>query len=255
MNKKTRATAFAIVLFLLVAIEIVYIFSELYTENDINQNTEVTDAMKFKEEYESLNGTQNSSGVDVRNLTIDEDNPFIYATAEEIATKMESGETFIVYFGFKSCPWCRSILTSLIESAKENNVNKVYYVDVYSIRDKYELDENNKAVKTTEGTEGYYKLLELMDNVLDDYSPLTYTNSKGKEKTVEVDEKRIYAPNIVAVKEGKAVSLETGIIDSLTDAYMEIDDGMKCEMKELFKCLFESITTESETCEIGANIC
>lgn len=255
MNKKRKiAMAFVVVLFILVALEIVYIFSELYTESDIPEDPVVTDAMKFKAEYESLNGGKNNTGVDIRVLSIAEDNPFIYATADELVEKMNNKETFVVYFGFKSCPWCRSVLPSLIEASKENNVTKIYYVDVLEIRDRFELDENNKAVKTVEGTEGYYKLLEKMDNVLDVYEPLTY-KVKNKTKKVKINEKRIYAPNVVAVKNGEAVALESGLIEDLNDAYMEIDDGMDCQIKEKFKCLFETIENQDYVCSVEEQKC
>ena len=42
------------------------------------------DAIKFKEEYESLNGKTNSNGKEYRSISIDEDNPFVYITAEEL---------------------------------------------------------------------------------------------------------------------------------------------------------------------------
>ncbi len=255
MNKKRKvAIAFVVVLFILVALEIVYIFSELYTESDIPEDPVITDAIKFKTEYESLNGEKNSNGDDIRILSIADDNPFIYATENEIAEKMDNKESFIVYFGFKSCPWCRSVLNSLIESAKENNVTKIYYVDVLEIRDRYELDDEHKAVRTVEGTEGYYKLLEKMDKVLDDYEPLTY-KVKKKTKSVKIDEKRIYAPNVVAVKNGEAVYLESGLVEDLNDAYMEIDDGLNCQIKEKFKCLFETINNQDYVCSVDSQKC
>ena len=39
-----------------------------------------TDAIKFKEEYESLNGTTSSSGKTIRTININKDNPIIYKT-------------------------------------------------------------------------------------------------------------------------------------------------------------------------------
>ena len=55
MKKKT--TAFVICIFLLVALFIIYIFSELYTESDMTTNTEktITDSEKFEKEYEDIN--------------------------------------------------------------------------------------------------------------------------------------------------------------------------------------------------------
>lgn len=254
-KKKKRATAIAIFLFMLVALEVVYIFNELYTESAITNEPKITDAIKFKEEYESLNGNKTSNGSTIRSLLIDEDNPMIYATEDDIVKMIDNKETFIVYFGFASCPWCRSVLTSLLDSAKENNIDKIYYVDVLNIRDKYELNDKNKAVRTVEGTKGYMELLDRLGDVLDDYSPLTYKTKKNKTKEVEIGEKRIYAPNVITVKNGKAMSNESAIIADLVDPYMELTDEMKCEMKEKFKCLFDTLKSEEVVCEIDTQKC
>lgn len=255
MNKKRSAIAFVIILFVLITALIVYIFSELYSENEIpvNNPQENKDALKFKNDYESLNGEKNGDNV-IRTISIPEDNPFIYKTEDELAEMIKNKETFIVYFGFAKCPWCRSVLPTLIESVKNNKIDKIYYVDVLEIRDTYELNTQNKAVKTKEGTKGYYDLLELLGPVLDDYSPLTY--KKGK-KTIEVkvNEKRIYAPNIVVVKNGNPIALESGISDLQKDAYQELSDEIKCEMKEKIECLLEKYAKDENTCSIGEPIC
>ena len=46
-----------------------------------------TDASRFKEEYESLNGTKNSSGKTIREIEIGEDNPMIYQSTKDISKK------------------------------------------------------------------------------------------------------------------------------------------------------------------------
>ncbi len=98
MNKKRkRATVIAVILFMLVALEIVYIFSELYIENDINNGSTITDSIKFKEEYEALNGMKDANNLQIRSILIDEDNPLIYAKALDIVSMIENKETFIVY--------------------------------------------------------------------------------------------------------------------------------------------------------------
>lgn len=254
MNKKKRTMIFVICLFLLVTFGIVYIFSELYAEHDIPITT-VTDAYKFKNEYESVNNNDLSNGKKVRELTIADNNPFVYKTPEELVKMIEEDKTFAVYFGFNTCPWCRSVITSLIDSALEKGVKKVYYVDVKDIRDTYELNDNNEAVRTKEGTDAYYRLLELLNPVLTDYTPLKYKTKKGKTKEVKIDEKRIYAPNVVVVKNGEAVSMESGIVDELTDPYMELDNGIKCKIKEQFNCMFDKLNTDSNTCSVDEKSC
>lgn len=214
----------------------------MITGCEVNKK-EQTDGMKFKEEYTSLNGEKTESGKTIRSLTISDDNPFIYQTAEEIAEKIENKESFIVYFGFPKCPWCRSVLEELIKAAKDNEVETIYYVDVLDIRDTKEIQEDGSAVTTKEGTEGYNKLLEQIGNVLEEY--MIEDTSAG--------EKRIYAPNIVAVSKGKAIQMETGISDELTDPYDKLTEEVKKYAYNKFDCLMECLEEESTTCQ--KNMC
>lgn len=203
-----------------------------------------SDAYKFKEEYESINGKINEkTSKENRTLSIDKDNPFIYSTAEEIAEKMDNKETFIVYFGFKDCPWCRSVIEELIKVAKDKEVETIYYVDVKEIRDVKEVDEEGNIKTITEGTKGYNQLLERMNDVLKDY------NLKKDDEEIETGEKRIYAPNVVAVSNGKAIQLETGISEKQKDAYQELTDKMKKETYNKFKCLITCLEEASTTCQ------
>ena len=95
-----------------------------------------SDAMKFKKEYESLNGTiREKDKQTIRTLSIDQDNPMVYSSCQDIIDRIENKETFIIYFGFSDCPWCRSSIETFIESAKENNITTVYYVDIKEDRD------------------------------------------------------------------------------------------------------------------------
>ena len=61
-------------------------------------SNDIKDSEKFKEEYESQNGKKSKSGKENRKVSISEDNPFVYTTAEDISKKMDNKETFIVYF-------------------------------------------------------------------------------------------------------------------------------------------------------------
>lgn len=207
---------------------------------------EETDAQKFKKEYESVNGTKTSSGKDIRNIEIPEDNPFIYKEAGDIVELLEAGETFAVYFGYNTCPWCRSVLPTLVEVLDDLDINKIYYVDIHDIRDTLEVNEDGEVVTSKKGSDDYYKLLELLDSVLEDYS---LTNSKGKE--VDAKEKRIYAPNVVSVIDGKPQKLDTGISDEQTDGYMELTDSIKKDMYDKLKCVLECLEDEPEKCGIG----
>ena len=205
-------------------------------------SNDIKDSEKFKEEYESQNGKKSKSGKEYRKVSIAEDNPFVYTTAEDISKKMDNKETFIVYFGFSTCPWCRSIIEELIKCAKDSKVDKIYYVDVLDIRDTKELDEEGNIKTTKEGTKGYKELIDKMSNVLSDYT----TTKEGKE--ISLEEKRIYAPNVIAVVNGKATKLEEGISEDLKDPYMELTDEMKKYTYNSFKCIFKCLEEAETVC-------
>lgn len=204
----------------------------------------LTDAERFKEEYESLNNqTREKDGKKIRSLSIPEDNPMIYKTAEEVSKMMDEKETFLVYFGFKDCPWCRSVVEELIHVAKDKNIGRIYYVDVKEIRDVKGVTEDGKVETTTEGSKGYYELLGKLDNVLDDY---TLYDKDEKEIT---DGKRIYAPNVVAISEGNPIKLVTGESEGLEDPYQELTDKMRKSTYNKFECLIDCLEKESKTCK------
>jgi thiol-disulfide isomerase/thioredoxin len=210
---------------------------------------EKTDALKFKEEYEKQNGVKNEKyNVTTRTLNIPEDNPMVYATAEEIVTKIENKETFVVYFGFSDCPWCRSVVEELIHVAKDLNVEKLYYVDVKELRDVKELDEDNNVITSKEGDKHYMELLNKLDSVLDDY---TLTDKDGNE--ISAGEKRIYAPNVVGVANGIPTELETGESEKLTNPYDELTDEMRKETYNKLKCVFKCFEDNTPTCK--KNMC
>ena len=203
---------------------------------------EETDALKFKEEYEKINNEKTSYGTINREISISKDNPFIYKSAEEINEMIENKETFVVYFGFAACPWCRSVIETLIETAKEKGLDTIYYVDVYNIRDQLKLDENGSVIVDKKGTDAYYKLLENLDNVLTDY---TLTDSDNN--TVSTGEKRVYAPNVVSIINGEATLLRTGISDHQTDPYAGLTEEIKKDTKDDFTKVINQV--------LHSNIC
>lgn len=209
-------------------------------EPNKNEVQEISDSMKFKEEYEKINGEKNSSGKEHRTLSIPENNPFVYTTAEEIVEKIENKETFYVYFGSSYCPWCRSVMEKFIEVAKKNNIDKVYYVDIWDgdhieiLRDTYELNDDGKPELVKEGGKGYKELLKYFDNVLSDYN---LTDEAGKK--VSVGEKRIFAPNFIYVKDGKAKKLIEGISEKQKDAREELTDKILEDEEKQFNDFFK----------------
>ena len=138
-------------IFVIVAIVMLMIITGCSYEKE----EKISDAFKFKQEYEDINGDV-IEGTDyvTRTIDISEDNPMIYAEANDIISMMDNNETFVVYFGFNTCPWCRSVLPTLLEVAEDLEIDKIYYVDVKEIRDRYKVNEDGEVELVKEGSEG-----------------------------------------------------------------------------------------------------
>ena len=180
-----------------------------------------SDALRFKNEYEDLNKDEQ-----YRKVSISNRNPFVYKEVSDIVKMMENKETFVVYFGFSKCPWCRSMIEELITSAKDFKVKKIYYVDVLDVRDTLKLKDGMIQIEK-EASSDYYKLLDLMGDVLD-----RYVVTDG-DISMDANEYRIYAPNVIYVKDGKALVKTTGISSLQTSSNMELTSEMKKESYKL----------------------
>lgn len=193
-----------------------------------------TDALKFKEEYESLNGVVGKSGQKNKDVSISKDNPMKYATYDEVIDIIEDG-TGIIYLGFPDCPWCRSALPVLLEAASDYNIDTIYYIDMKNERDAYEVkngklvyqkDEDGNEIK---GTKGYFKLLKAIDAHLDDY---VVTDEDGKE--YDTGEKRIYVPLIIFVNDGQIIGTHTSTVKSQESGYDELTDEEYDELNGIY---------------------
>ena len=231
------------ILFLLMAISL-FAFTACTSEKQSS-----TDALKFKEEYESLNGTtREKDGKTIRTIEISEDNPFVYKEASDVVKMMENKETFVVYFGFADCPWCRSALPNLVKVSEDLGLDAIYYVDVKEIRDTMEIGSDGTVTTTKEGTDGYYEVLAALDTVLEDY---TLKDSDGNQ--VSTGEKRIYAPNIISVVDGVAMEITDGISDNQTDGYMELTSEMNQESYDKIKCAIQCVADDKQVCSAKAS--
>ena len=197
----------------------------------------VTDASKFKMEYESLNGKINDkTNEEYKSVNISENNKFVYKTEEEIIKILES-KSGIIYFGFKSCPWCRSMVEVLDKASQNSKITNIYYLDIENIRDLLALDENNKIVTEKEGNTNYYKMLNLLDAYLEDYV------LKGEEDvSVKTGEKRLYAPTVIAVVNGEIVGFHAKTVDSQTNPNEPLTEKQEKELEKIYTDLMAKTT-------------
>lgn len=186
------------------------------------------DALKFEEEYEALNNQGNDYNDKLYlELDISKENVIEYATEERIVEVLKDGDG-VIYFGFPNCPWCRAMINPLLETAKDNNIKKIYYLNILDIRDAYEV-EDKEVLRTKEGSDAYYKILDELAEYLSDYS---ITDVKGKEYATGV--KRLYAPTVVMVKDGEVKAFHEDVVESLEDPYAGLNEEQDQELRTIF---------------------
>ena len=209
-----------------------------------HKDVKVTDAIKFKEEYESYNGMVNEyTDKNYLEVNIDRENPIVYKTGKEILDVLKEEDAF-VYFGFALCPWCRNAVTPLLDAAKEMNLKTIYYVDIYDIRDTYKFTGSIEPEQTKKGTDAYYAILKFLGKNLEKYY---VKDDSGNMYDTGVT--RLYAPSFVAVKNGKVLDFHTGTVESQADPSVELDDKQKEELTNTFKDMIEKLQKKENVCK------
>lgn len=237
-----KAKAIIIILIAIIFFGLGILVSYLYIQNTqkpdvdnepINYATE--DNLKFKNEYESLNSNQNDNDLYL-DISIPETNHIKYTSVSEIEQILNNNESAILYFGFESCQWCRNFVPVLIDASIQNNVDTIYYMNIKDMRDTKTLDENNNVYTSNPGTEEYQKLIEIFLDSLDVYEGLNDESIK-----------RIYAPTLLFIKNGKVIAKHVGTVSSQEDPKIGLTDEQR---NELLSIITENIKkVQSDICD------
>lgn len=166
------------------------------------------DAIRFKLSYEYINIVEYDNGKTIK-VNIPLDNRIKYIKGRQVIDTFQN-KTGIIYLGYNSCPWCRNIVEPLIEVAKEEKINTIYYVNIHD-----NLDDIKK------------ELLQILDDYL-----------RVDEDT---NQKRLAVPDVYFVKNGKIISHHIGTIDSYKNPYEKMTSTQKEELKEIYRTGIEAI--------------
>lgn len=206
----------------------------------VKSNIEESDAIKFRNEYMELNDTVASGNETYLNVTISESNTVQYVTLEKAISLIKNGRG-VIYFGFPTCPWCRTLVGSLTKIAEEEE-ETIYYVNIKDVRSSFTL-EDGKVNKLNDGTEEYYELLELLDGYLEEF--ILEDEAGNQYKTGET---RIYAPTIVAFNEGKITGFHEGTVASQISGYDKLTSDQTEELEKIITEILASL--DSDTCGV-----
>lgn len=234
---KNRKVILIIVALILIIIGVIF---------GINSYIKSLDSYKFKTSYEALNNTvRDTDNHEYNNVSINVFNPIKYITDKEAVDLINSGEG-IIYFGAPWCPWCRNAVPVLFDALKSKKVKTLYYVDIDTVKNVWEI-KNNKLIKTKKESKYYYELLEALDNILGDK---TYTITGADGNTLDTGEKRIYVPMVIAVKNGEITGYETETItlNQDQDKYSRYTKKQEKEVYNKYIKVIDSLTYNKHAC-------
>ena len=225
LKEKRKLVPLIGVLILLLVIGLIFVFKDEELLSVTNP-----DGVKFANEYESLNNQEVEAGKKYPKVQIPNDNVIKYATVKDINDIFKTDGDAVVYFGYSTCLYCRNAIQILVDKAYESELDILHYIDIEEVWDKYELNGENKVVKTKEANADYYEMLDLLGEELT-YDYKLKTND-GKEIATGV--KRIEVPLVIFITNGQVSSYNKGTLFSQVDPLVEMDDSQKNGLGEIY---------------------
>lgn len=218
----------AVIVSILVVIAIMVV--GLISLVDDKEDTTNTDALKFKEEYESINGKYDElTNLTAPSVTINKNNPIKYLSDSDILDKLTK-DTNIIYMGYPEDGFSRRILPVLFDFANKNKIKTIYYYNFYNLQQDYEKNEDQEKIA----------LYENIINVLGDTVTETYTEG------IHSGIKRLSAPSIYFIKDGQVVGSHYNAVESYTNFNIDLTSE---EAKELFNIYQDNYN------KMFANVC
>ena len=143
----------------------------------------------------------------------DTDHVFVDIDVKGMAKKIDDGDTFVIYFGFSECPWCKEAMPILNEIAKEYEM-QVYYVNTR----KEETWSSNLDI------DDYDLFVQYMDAYLD------YDDNGIKH---------LYTPHVFFIKDGKVVLEHQSTVDGHDAHERTMTDEEVKALKQIYSKGFE----------------
>ena len=221
--KNKLIVVFSIIIVGIVLMSVIFILRN----NDVEVNY-TQDEIKFKDEYENLNGQEIVTDYTLKTVDIDVDNNVKYINDNEILDLLTNG-TNVIYFGWSDCNWCRSIVPTLINTLKQNKIDTLYYYDFKSLRNSYENDDNDKSVKL------YEEIVKIIgDNI----------ESVFDEESNKSGEKKILAPTVVFIKNGELLGVHIKSVDSQLKSTDVLNKNQVRELSNIYKNYIQQMNAE-----------
>ena len=194
-------------------------------------NTQNEGAVRFKNEYEALNGLTTPDGEHVyKNIKINNTVPIKYVESGDVVSLLSAGSG-IIYMGFPECPWCRTLIPYIFEAYKESKCGAViYYYNGLADRDVLSLSEDGDIVVEDAGKPEYHDIVRGLYDYLPPYGGL------GDESI-----HRIYFPTTVFIKDSEIMAVHLVTVEGQESGYDELTQEQSSELKSILVEKMESI--------------
>ena len=158
----------------------------------------LNDSLRFKMSYEFYNYVDYENGKKII-ANIPFHNRIEYVNQKNLKSTMEQGSG-VVYFGYSTCPWCRNAIPVLVDTVIEQQIDKIYYVDVESI--------DTRSIK------------DILEPFLD---------------SDESGEKRLFVPDVYFMKNGEILFHHIGTVESYKDAFLGMNEEQTKELADIYR--------------------
>ena len=137
---------------------------------------------------------------------------FYDITVDEILEKIKNKETFIVYFGYEDCPWCKCVVPILNEVSIEKEM-PIYYLDFH------------KSINS-ENYQGMKQISEFCGN-----------NQEGLEE----GQFSFFFPTVMYVKIGQLYKIHVGTVSGHNGFEDPLSEKQKERLKYQYNKEFEGL--------------
>lgn len=198
-DKKKKIMFIVIGVFLIILIALIIVFNG-NGSNFVGVGN--SDGREIMNEYEVLNDIETEDGKVYPKVDISSNNKFVYTNINEILNVFNNDDSAVIYFSYPSCLYCRTAIQVLHDTAKDMEIDKIYYMDV----------ENR--------VDGYDKLLDILGD--------KFVNNENNTR-------EIFSPLVIFVANGDIVSYRKGTLFSQESPYDEFDQSQIDGLSEIFR--------------------
>lgn len=201
----------------------------IFNVNDDTVLVNTIDEEEFRNEYEELNGEMSTDGREYPSVEVGSNNKIKYIDIDEVLDMLKDGNG-VIYIGYAECIYCRSAVQVLVDTARDMELENIYYLDIDDVWDIKEVNDVGEVVISKRANDRYDELLEELGEEL----IINYVISDNKGEKIDTNSKRVNVPLVIFVVNGEIVSYNVGTLFSQKDPYRKLNVDQVKGLSEIY---------------------